>query len=465
MNRITPLILAVALFMEMMDATVIATSLPAIAADIGADPISLKLAMTSYMVALAIFIPVSGWMADRFGARNVFRWAIFVFMAGSLASAASGSLGEFVSARFLQGLGGSMMTPLARLVLVRSTPRNQLVSAMAWLTVPALVGPMAGPPIGGYLTTFFSWQWIFLINIPIGTAGIIAATLYLPKTGYRAKTRLDWVGFLLAGVSFSGILFGVSLISLPVVPPVVGLAIVVTGLGAGAVFVGHIKRAKNPLFDPGLMRHTLFRASIISGSIFRIGVGATPFLLPLMLQLGFGLSPFESGMILFVGAVGAISAKLIAHRAFVTFGFRTILIATGVAGAVLLGSKGTFVAATPAYAIMSVLFFSGIMRSTFFTGVNALGFADVPNEEAGQATAMLAVSAQLSLAMGVALAGGLIELSTFARGGELSVADFQFAFFAVAGFTLLSIVPISRLGPGAGSEVSGHHRVELARDH
>ena len=193
MIRVIPLILAVALFMENMDSTVIATSLPAIAADIGAEPISLKLALTAYFVALAIFIPLSGWMADRFGARNVFRWAIGVFVVGSICCAFAYSLETFVGARFLQGMGASMMTPIARLVLVRATPRHELVAAMAWLTLPALIGPLTGPPIGGFLTTYLSWHWIFWINVPIGIAGIILVTIFLPKTetAHAAADRLS----------------------------------------------------------------------------------------------------------------------------------------------------------------------------------------------------------------------------------------------------------------------------------
>jgi MFS family permease len=216
--RITPLILAVALFMENMDSTVIATSLPAIAADIGTSPIALKLALTSYFVSLAIFIPISGWMADRYGSTSIFRIAIGVFVIGSIACAFSNSLETFVISRFLQGLGGSMMTPVARLVLLRSTPRNELVNAMAWLTVPALIGPLTGPPIGGFLTTYLTWHWIFWINVPIGLVGIVLATRFRPGAETRTPRPVDGWGFALTSVAFSGIIFGLSVISLPAIP-------------------------------------------------------------------------------------------------------------------------------------------------------------------------------------------------------------------------------------------------------
>lgn len=457
MNRITPLILAVALFMEMMDSTVIATSLPAIAADIGAEPIELKLAMTAYLVALAIFIPISGWMADRYGARNVFRWAIFAFMIGSIACAMANSLPSFVGARFFQGMGGSMMSPLARLVLVRSTEKKDLVSAMAWLTMPALMGPVLGPPIGGFLTTFLSWHWIFWINIPIGAAGIVAATIFLPRTGYRAQTKLDWIGFILVGVCFSGILFGLSVISLPALPPIVGIMAVVIGTVSGILFVRHAKRSEQPLFNLKILSNPMFRISLIGGSVFRTGYGAMPFLLPLMLQIGFGLTPFEAGSIIFVAAVGAIAAKMVAQRFFAALGFRTLLIITSVLSAVLLAINGTFSPETSVIFIMTILFLSGFVRSIFFTGANALAYSELSTEDAGDATGMMAVSVQLSFALGVALAGGILEITTFVRNDDLSLVDFQIAFWVLSALSLLAIIPFMRMKSDAGSVVSGHH--------
>lgn len=465
MNRITPLILAVALFMEMMDSTVIATSLPAIAADIGTEPIALKLAMTAYLVALAIFIPVSGWMADRFGARNVFRAAIFVFMLGSLACAVADSLGFFVASRFVQGMGGSMMTPLARLVLVRSTPKEKLVAAMSWLTMPALTGPLLGPPIGGFLTTFLSWHWIFLINIPIGVIGIIAATIFLPRTGYRDRRAIDWRGFLLAGGSFSGMLFGLSVISLPALPPEVGVVTLIVGVASGIGYLWHARRTENPLLNPALFQHRLFRIATTGAFIFRVGMGATPFLLPLMLQLGFGLTPFETGLIMLFGAVGAIVAKFTAPAVFANFGFRHVMLTTAALSAAGLATKGFFNPMTPTWMMMALLLSIGLVRSTFFTGVNAMSFGDVPNEEAAQATAVFAVATQLSLALGVAVAGSILEAIVFLRGAPLAVSDYQTAFFIVGGIALTGIIPFLRLGSNEGADISGHGTAKARTEH
>jgi EmrB/QacA subfamily drug resistance transporter len=459
LNRIIPLILAVALFMENMDSTVISTSLPAIALDLSVDPIALKLALTSYLVALAIFIPLSGWMADRFGAKRIFRIAIGVFMLGSLACAAAGSLPQFVMARFLQGVGGAMMVPVARIVLVRTTERSDLVSAMALLTVPALIGPMSGPPLGGFITTYFSWHWIFLINIPIGIVGIILSTIYLPEIESAAPPPIDRIGFLLSGIATSGIVFGLSVVSLPALPPSVGVVVAIVGLISGFLYIGHAKRHPAPILNLGLFfTYPTFRTAVLGATLFRIATGAIPFLLPLMLQLGFGLTPFQSGSITFVGAIGAFSTKMLARRTFRLGGFRTVLTTALAAGSILTGVNGLFQPDTPYFLIIAALMAGGFARSFFFTGVNALTFADVDTRDTSQATAIAAVVQQISLALGVALGGTLLEVSSSLKGAPLSLSDFHVAFFGIACLSAMALIPFSRLPHNAGEDVSGHHR-------
>jgi EmrB/QacA subfamily drug resistance transporter len=456
--RVTPLILAVALFMEQMDSTVIATSLPAISASLGTEPIALKLALTAYFVALAIFIPISGWMADRFGAKNIFRLAILVFMLGSVACAFSSSLETFVVSRFFQGIGSSMMTPVGRLLLVRSTPRSELVSAMAWLTIPGLLGPLTGPLIGGFLTTYLSWHWIFWINIPIGIIGIILASIYLKVPDARLPRPIDTVGFLLAAISFAGVVFGLSVVSLPALPLVYGYLTLAIGITSFILYLMHAKRTKYPLLDPALFRHKLFRTSIFAGSFFRIGMGAVPFLLPLMLQLGFGLNPFQSGAITFVSAFGAILSKFVAERIYARFGFPRMLTFAGVTGGILTAAHGWFDVTTPVPLIMGILLISGVLRAIFFTGCNAIGYADIDDEEASQGTAIVAVGQQLSIAFGVAIAGAVLELSTNMRGEGLGLVDFQIAFTVVGLLSAAGGLFFARLPASAGSNVSGHHR-------
>ena len=456
MNRIVPLILAVALFMEQMDSTVISTSLPAIAHDIGVGPITLKLALTSYMVALAIFIPLSGWMADRFGAKRIFRAAILVFVAGSVLCALSGSLVAFVLSRFLQGMGGAMMTPVARLVLVRSAPRSELVSAMALLTIPALVGPLAGPPLGGFITTYFSWHWIFLINVPVGVAGYVLSGIHLPEMERRNPPPVDILGFLLGGIAAAGVVFGLSVISLPALPPAVGLASVSAGIAASLLYVFHARRHPAPVLDLSLFRDGAFRAASIGGTIFRISVGAVPFLMPLMLQVGFGLNPFESGLITFIGAVGAITTKFLARRVLALAGFRTTLIVAAIIAAVMTFANSFFTPATPYLVMLLILLVAGFARSFFFTSVNALSFADIADADASKATSMSAVLQQISLALGVAVAGAILEIETTVSGGPLTVRDFHVAFMLIAIANLLAAIPFLTMAKNAGASVSGH---------
>ncbi|QQM31482.1 MFS transporter [Martelella lutilitoris] len=462
MNPIVPLIMAVALFMEQMDSTVISTALPAIAADLNVGPITLKLALTTYMVALAIFIPVSGWTADRFGAKRVFRAAIIVFLIGSVFCAISSNLIEFVASRFLQGMGGAMMTPVGRLVILRTTNRSELVRAMALLTIPALLGPMAGPPLGGFLTTYFSWHWIFLINVPIGIVGLIMAGIFLPLIEDEPPSNLDWKGFFLVALAASGIVFGLSVISLPALPPATGFITTAIGFLSGFWYIRHARRVEKPLLNLSLFSNASFAVATSAATFFRMATGAFPFLMPLMLQLGFGLNPFESGMITFIGAAGALLTKFVAPKVFSAFGFRTVLITASLGAAVLTVTFAFFEATTPHLVILAILFCSGLFRSFFFTGVNALAYADIENSQASQATAISSMFQQASFALGVAFAAVILELAGHFTGGELTVAHFHIAFAVVAILSLISVFPLMRLRADAGAAVSGHRAAQAA---
>src|SRR6185437_10330229 len=313
-QRVIPLIVATALFMENMDSTVIATSLPAIAADIGTSPLTLKLAITSYLLSLAVFIPASGWTADRFGPRMVFALAVTVFMIGSIGCALSSSVMHFVIARILQGMGGAMMTPVGRLVLLRTIDKSALVNAMTWVTVPALIGPVVGPPLGGFITTYLSWHWIFLINIPIGLLGIFMAMKFIDPIKSIDPERFDLYGLVLAGIGLGGIAFGLSVAGLNLLPWSVVAALVGVGSVSMTLYVIHARRTGSPVLDFSLLRLPTMRAAVLGGFLFRLGVGALPFLLPLLMQAGFGLSPFQSGLITFGSAIGAMGMKTLAAR-------------------------------------------------------------------------------------------------------------------------------------------------------
>nr|WP_255618139.1 MFS transporter [Aurantimonas sp. VKM B-3413] len=444
------------MFMENMDSTVIATSLPAIARDIGTSPIALKLALTSYYVSLAIFIPISGRIADRWGAKFVFRLAIAVFIAGSLACSIASSLEGFVAARFLQGMGGAMMTPVGRLLLVRSAPKAELVNAMAWFSIPALIGPLVGPPVGGFITTYADWRWIFLINLPIGIVGILLATRFLPSVAKVEGIRFDIPGFLLSGFACAGLVFGFSVVSLPALPPIIGVIMAISGFAASLVFIRHARRTEEPVLRLSMLSIPTLRAALIGGIFFRVGSGAVPFLLPLMLQLGFGYTPFQSGLITCVSIGGAIAMKFLAKPLLHRFGFRATMVGAAIFGGILTMAIGFARPDTPVPLVLAMLLVGGFFRSMFFTSINALAFADVPNKRAGDATAMLAAVQQVSVAMGVALAGAVLEVAmTLGGRADVGVADFSVAFFVVGAVMTTATFVFLRLQADAGDEVAG----------
>lgn len=462
-HKNAPLILAIALFMEQMDSTVIATSLPAIAADLDVGPITLKLAMTSYLVALGVFIPLSGWAADKFGAKKLFISAIVVFMAGSILCAIADSVTSFVLARFLQGMGGSMTTPVGRAILLRSTKKSDLVSAMAMFTIPGVIGPLVGPPIGGFITTYFSWEWIFLINVPIGIIGVVLSAIYLPRIEAKPPPPADISGFFMSGVGAAGLVFGLSVVSLPALPPSYGVVAVIVGAVSIMMFIRHARRHPYPVLELRLFSIDTFRVCVTSGTVFRIAMGAVPFLLPLMLQLGFGLTAFQSGMITFVAAGGALFTKFAARRVFLRFGFRRTLLVAACLSAIGSVANAFFYPETPHIVLIVVLFLTGFVRSFFFTGINILGFADIEQNQTSQATALNAVIQQISGALGVAFAGIVLEIHALATGQELGLTAFHIAFACVAALNLLAAIPIYWLKPGAGSAVSGH-RIEVIEE-
>ncbi|HSX59903.1 MAG TPA: MFS transporter [Tahibacter sp.] len=454
-ERLLPLIVACALFIENMDSTAIATALPAIAADFGTSPIALKLALTTYLVALAVFIPVSGWIADRFGARSTFMLAIGVFLVGSIGCAASVSLPTLVAARFVQGMGGALMVPVGRLVVLRTVPKSELVVALSWLTIPALVGPMLGPPLGGLIVTWFDWRWIFLINLPMGMLGIALAHRYVPNLR-EPPGPLDGTGFALSGIGLALALFGFSTIGRHLVPLGVAIGSLVVGIAMLVAYVLHARRHPHPLLDLGLFRLPTFRAGVVGGSLFRIGVGATPFLLPLMLQLGFGLSPLQSGLITFVSAAGAMFMKTLAASILRRFGFRRVLIVNTLVASALLAGYGLFRADTPHLFMSAVLLIAGCFRSLQFTSLNAIAYADVEPAQMGQASSLAGMMQQLSLSVGVAIGGYALQLgSAFTGAPETAAANFTIAFAVVGFCSALSFWAMWRLPADAGHEMAG----------
>jgi EmrB/QacA subfamily drug resistance transporter len=450
-----PLIVACALFMENLDSTVLATALPAIAADFGESPIHLKLALTSYLLAIAVFLPASGWLADRYGARSIFLLAITTFTVGSILCGLSTSIGALVAARVIQGIGGAMMVPVGRLVILKSVPKRELVGSLAWLTVPALIGPVIGPPVGGFITTYFEWRWIFWINIPVGVLGLVLAALFIPNLRGDTPTRFDGLGFVLSAFGLAAFMSGSTALGLGLLPRSLTLSLLVGGAVLLFVYVLHSRRAASPILDLSLLRNRTFAMSMIGALLFRLGVGATPFLLPLLLQVGFGMSPFKSGSITFAAAVGAIAMKFAAPPILRRFGFRNVLTWNALIAGVFVALPAIFTPQTPIAVILVLLLVGGFFRSLQFTSVNALSYADVPPERMSRATSLASVAQQLSLSVGISVGAITLEMTTRFSAGVIEAGSFAPAFLVIGVFSMLAMVPFLLLSRDAGDEMSG----------
>ncbi len=450
----TALIVATALLMENIDSTVLSTALPQIAADLGTDPIHLKLALTSYLLSLAVFIPASGWAADRFGARRVFRIAIALFALSSIACALSTSLLGLILARVAQGMGGAMMVPVARLIVLRSVPKSGFVNAMAWLTVPALIGPVMGPPLGGFITTYFDWRWIFWINVPIAVLGLALVTRFIPKLPPVPVAKFDSLGFWLVGPGLALLLSGATIAGLGLAPAPVLVVMIAVGAGLTAAYVHHALNVPAPLVDLRLLRHATFRISTVGGTFFRLGTGAMPFLLPLMFQIGFGLSAFQSGMMTFASGLGALTMKFIAQPILLRFGFRKVLSVNAVFAAAMLLAPAWFTPQTPYLLMVATLFLGGISRSLQFTSINAMAYSEIDTQQMSSATSFNSVMQQLVASIGITLAAfGLEAMQHFYGGATIDLAHFPTVFAMLALLSLSSVIWFLRLTPASGNEL------------
>ncbi len=455
-TRTIAIIVACALFMQNLDSTVIATALPTMARAFGANPVRMNVALTSYLLSLAVFIPASGWMADRFGTRSVFRAAVAVFTVGSVLCGRADTLGFLIAARIVQGAGGAMMVPVGRLVLLRATPRHELVAAMAWLSIPALLGPVVGPPLGGFMVTYASWRWIFDINVPIGLVGIIAVSRFIEDEKQAHPGRFDAVGLLLSGLALAALMFALETLGRGVVSPLLGGTLLGVGIAAGLLYLLHARAHPAPLLDFSLLRFPGFRVAVAAMLLFRAGIGAIPFLLPLMLQVGFGDTAVRSGLITFASSAGALVMKPATQMALRRFGFRHTLVWNGVISAVLVAACALFRPAWPAAAIYAVLLVGGMFRSLQFTAYNTLAYGDVPRRKMSAATGFYTASQQLATTIGISLGALVLEAASgFAARPEPTPAAFSVAFVAV-GLVMLASVPVAMtMARTAGDDIAG----------
>ena len=455
--RLTALIVASALFMEQLDATVLSTALPDMARSFNADPLHMNVALTSYLLSLAVFIPISGKVADRFGSRTVFRGAIALFTIGSILCGRAESLSFLVGARVIQGIGGAMMVPVGRLVLLRSVAKNELVSAMAWLLIPATIGPVLGPPLGGLITTYLSWRWIFDINVPVGVVGIILVTLFIDDVREQAPGPFDVTGFLLSGIGLASLMFGLEFASRGVGSLGVTATLLGVGVVAGGAYWWHARGLAAPILDIRLLRVKTFALSVYAGTLSRIAIGALPFLLPMMLQLGFGLTAAASGMITFASAAGSLAMKATAQPCLRAWGFRNIMIWVGLVGTLGLGVCAAFRPSWPLWTIYAVLLTGGFFQSLQFISYNTIAYADIARERMSAAISLYTTIQQMALSLGIAASAGALASSMAWHGhGAATLGDYSMAFLAVTAVSLAAPVVSLWLDPRAGAELTGH---------
>lgn len=451
------LIVAIAFFMQGLDTTAVNTAIPAMAKSFGTDVVHLSAGITSYLIALAIFIPVSGWIADRFGTRRVFCTSIVLFIIASVLCGASQTLTQFVLFRVMQGMAGAMMTPVGRLAVLKTTSKENLVTAIAYITWPALVAPILGPLIGGYLTTYWSWHWIFYLNIPISIICVSLAWYHIPeeKEEKPVKRRFDVVGFVLSGLALAGFMYGVELFSRSEIPFYVPILMLVISLGLLAFNVKYSRHISNPLIDYSIIRIPTYRVTIFTGSVSRIVIAVAPYLVPLMFQEGFGLNPFQSGMLFLATMAGNLAMKPATIWVMRHYNFRTVLIVNGLLVASFSFFTSLLLPQTPTVIIVVVMFLSGMFRSMQFSAITTLAFSDVPQPNMTAANTLYSTVQQMSIGMGIAIGAVFLRFSNMINGStdHYSVADFRLAFIFVGILGVLSLYGYTKLTPDAGDVV------------
>jgi EmrB/QacA subfamily drug resistance transporter len=449
------LIVASASFIQQIDSTIVATSLPQMAISLHANPVQLGAAITSYALSLAVFMPLSGWLADRFGGSLVFRSAIVIFTLGSILCGISTNVTELTSARFLQGFGGAMMSPVGRLLVLRSAERTGFISAIAWLQVPGQLGPVIGLPLGGFITTYASWRWNFFINIPIGILGIVLTSIFIknqPEGGHRP---FDGLGFVLSGAALFCLVHGLNVLGSDAHDLILAAGFVGAGIAIGFLCIRHAGRHAHPLIDLSLLRIETFAVNVFAGSLFRYGVDAIPFLLPLLFQLGFGMTAFSSGLLSLASAIGSVTMRATARPFLRRYGFRRVLIVNGLISVVTILICALYTASTPIVLIFATLTIGGFFRSLQFVALNVIAYADIESEKMSAATSFASMVQQLSNAVGVALAVILLHFELAFRGASVPTAnDLRLAFVAMACVTLSSLPSFIALSRDAGSSVT-----------
>ncbi|MGX9147061.1 DHA2 family efflux MFS transporter permease subunit [Mesorhizobium sp. 128a] len=456
--RRVALIVAIAFFMQLLDSTIISTSLPQMGESFGVPAVAMSIGITAYMLTMAVFVPLSGWLADRFGARNIFLLAIVLFTLASLACGFSQSLAQFVAARVVQGLGSALMTPVGRILVLRNAPKSELLNATALITWPALFAPVVGPVLGGFITTYLSWHWNFFINIPLGLIGLALVARFIPGDREADPKPLDWPGFFLTSLGLALLLYGLERIAHPEGGALPTVLLIAAGIVIGWLAVRHLRRAPHPLLDLSSFKVQTFAISTLAaGTIFRVAINATPFLLPLLFQVGFGLSPVDAGLMILAYFLGNLGMKTVTTPTLRRFGFRTVMVVNGLIASVAIMACAAISPDTPQALAVALMLVAGLSRSMQFTALNTLAFADIDAVQRSSAATLSSMLQQISMLFGVAVAAAILNLSQIARDRPaLDLVDFRIAFLVIGVIGLVAALRFLALPPTAGAEVSGH---------
>lgn len=452
------LLVAGAFFMEFLDGTVIATALPDMARDFGVTAVELNIGISAYLITLAVLIPASGWIADRFGARAIFTLALAIFTLASVFCGLSTEVHIFVAMRILQGVGGALMVPVGRLAVLRTTPKHQLIKAIATLTWPALVAPIIGPPLGGFITRYASWHWIFFINVPLGLAAIILSLRIIPDIRETERRSFDLSGFITTSVAMVSLVTAMERLGdrQPQIWPTLALAAL--GFGCLLYSIRHFRRAAAPMVRLDALQVPTFRVTMYGGSLFWASISAVPFLLPLLFQVGFGMDPFHSGLLVLALFVGNLTIKPATTPLIRWLGFRRLLLINGALNVCSLLACALLTPQTPVWAIMLILYLGGVFRSIQFTGVSTLAFADVPAAQMSDANTLFSTASQLAVGLGITL--GAIGIRLGEQVGdwlhltELPGISFRLSFVFIALICLVGMIDSLHLAKTAGSSVS-----------
>lgn len=451
-----PLLVAGAMFMENLDTTVIVTALPKMAEAFGVHAIDLNIGVSAYILTLTVFIPASGWIANRFGTRTIFSLAILLFTLASVLCAMSVNLSTFTGARMLQGFAGALMVPVGRLIVLRNIAKADLIKAFATITWPALVAPILGPPLGGFITTYASWHWIFLLNVPLGAVGLLLSLKLIPNEKGATSIPFDVLGFVLTGITCLGLIFGLDMFNKDGVSLWVPTSMVLGSLLVGLLAIKHFSTTQHPLLPLMAMKIKSYAVTLVGGSLFRIAIGSVPFLLPLLFQLGYGMSPFEAGLLVLAVFAGNLFMKPFTSAIMFRFPFRTVVTVNGLLNALAIFACAFLTPSVPIAVTLVLLFLSGMTRSMQFTAVNTLAFSQVPNTLMEGANALFNTVLQLSSGLGIAIGALALRIAQqfepAAQSGT-SLGSFRLAFLMVGCIALLGMLDSLKLGVTDGDEI------------